>query len=131
MDPQDPQSWRRRSEPGNPVPRATRARSRDHGIRQVRRLSNWTAVALVAATAATAGYFARAHPAIQQSAPVTGSHSTVPRTSSGAPCITVPVAVSGGSGVTTPSPAPSCVPGTGGQTGPTVVYVKQGEDRGD
>jgi hypothetical protein len=132
MDPQDPPSWRRLPGPGGPASEEARTRSRDHGIRQVRRLSNWTAVALVAATAVTAAYFARAQPGPQQPASVSGAHSPVARTSPGAPCVTVPVAVSGGSGVTTTTvPAQSCAPGTGGGTRPPVVYVKQGEDRGD
>lgn len=131
MDPQDQPSRRRLRGPGDPAPQQARARSRDHGIRQVRRLSNWTAVVLVAATAVTAGYFARAHPGTQQPASVTGASSQVPRTIPGAPCVTVPVAVSGGSGVTTSVPAQSCAPGAGGGTRPAVVDVKLGEDRGD
>lgn len=130
MEPQDPPSWRQLPGPGAPVPEEARARHRHHGIRQVRRLSNWTAVVLVTATAVTAGYFARAHPSTHQSISVTGSQSQVPHTSSGAPCVTTPVAVSGGSGVTTTVPTQSCAPGTGG-TRPAVVYVKQGEDGRD
>jgi hypothetical protein len=131
MDPQDPSSWRRLPGPGEPAPDEARARSRDRGLRHVRRLSNWTAVAMIAATAVTAGYFARVHPGPQQSAPVAGSHSQAPASSSGPPCVTVPVAVSGGSGVTsTTVPARSCPPGTGGAR-PAVVYVKPGEGRGD
>jgi hypothetical protein len=129
MDPQDP-SWRRLPGQGEPDLEA-RARSRDQGLRRVRRLSNWTAVALVAATAGTAGYFARAHPGAQQPASVTWSHSQAPASSAGRPCITRPVAVSGGSGVTTTVPVRSCAPGTSGVTPPTVIYVRPGEDRGD
>lgn len=131
MDPQDPPWWRRLPGPGDPAPQEARERRRDRGIRQARRLSNWTAVALVAATAVTAGYFARAHPGTQQPVSVTGASSQVPRTISGVPCVTVPVAVSGGSGVTTTVPAQSCAPATGGGTRPAVVYVNPGEDRGD
>jgi hypothetical protein len=132
MESADPPSWRRLPGPGAPVPDEARARSRYHGIRQVRRLSNWTAVVLVAATAVTAGYFAHApHPSAQQSIPLTGAQSQVPRTNSGAPCVTTPVAVSGGSGVTTTVPSRSCAQGTGGGNRPAVVYVKQGEGRGD
>jgi hypothetical protein len=136
MDPQNPSSWRRLPGPGQPDLEA-RARSRDHGLRRVRRLSNWTAVALVAATAGTAGYFARAsHPSAQQPASVSGTsvsgtHSQAPGASTGQPCVTTPVAVSGGSGVTTTVPARSCAPGTGGGTVPAVIYVRPGEDRGD
>jgi len=129
MDPQDLPS--RLPGPGEPAPQEVRARSRDRGLRHVRRLSNWTAVALVAATAVTAGYLARAHPGTQQPASVTRSHSQAPRSSTGQPCVSVPVAVSGGSGVTTTAPAQSCAPSTGGGARPAVVYVKPGEDRED
>jgi hypothetical protein len=131
MDPQDLPSWRRLPGPGEPAPREARARRRDRGLRHVRRISSWTAVALIAATAAGAGYFARAHPAAQQAAPVAGSHSQAPGPGTGQPCVTTPVAVSGGSGVTTTVPAQSCAAGPGGVTSPAVTYVKQGEDRGD
>jgi hypothetical protein len=131
MDPQDLSSWRRLPGPGEPASQEARARSRDRGLRHVRRLSNWTAVALVAATAVTAGFLARAHPGPQPPASVAGSHSQAPRSSTGQPCVSGPVAVSGGSGVTTTVPAQSCAPGTGGGARPTVIYVKPGEDRGD
>jgi len=62
MDHRDPSLWRRLPEPGDAVPEGQadggRPRARHYGLRQVRRLSNWTAAGLVAATAATAGYFA-------------------------------------------------------------------------
>ena len=136
MDPQDLSSRRRLPGPGEPAPQEARARSRDRGLRHVRRLSNVTAVALVAATAVTAGYFARAHQGTQQPASVAGSRSqALPQATpagTGQPCVSVPVAVSGGSGVTTTTvPAQSCAPGTGGGTRPTVIYVKPGEERGD
>ena len=130
MDPRDhPRSWRRLPGPGESPHAGTGPESRDRGLRYVRRLSNWTAAALVAATAATAGYFAwAAHPGTAQSATVTsGTQSQAP--SPGQPCVTVPVATSGGSGVTTMTPASACGPaGTG--TSPAVTYVKSGE-RGD
>lgn len=133
MDPQDPPPRRRLPrQPAESVPAPrVRARSRDLGIRYVRRLSNWTAVALVAATAVTAGYFARAQPGAQQSVAVAGPHSRAPGSGTGQPCVTVPVAVSGGSGVTSTVPAQPCGPGKSGGTRPAVIYVKQGEDRGD
>ena len=131
MDTQDSPSWRRLPEPGEPARQGARAPSRDRGLRHVRRLTSWTAVALVAATAATAGYFARAQPATQPPAPVAASHSQAPGSGTGQPCVTVPVAVSGGSGVTATVPKQSCAAGTGGATNPAVIYVKQGEDRGD
>jgi len=128
MDPQDPPS--RRQLPGEPGLEA-RKRSRDRGLRHVRRLSNWTAVALVAATAVTAGFFARAHPGTQQSASVAATHSSAPASTSGRPCVTTPVAVSGGSGITTTVPVQSCAPGTGGGVLPKVVYVKSHDGGGD
>ena len=108
---------------------STGPESRDRGLRHVRRLSTWTAAALVSATAVTAGYFARAaHPGTAQSATVTsGTQSQAP--SPGQPCVTVPVATSGGSGVTTTTPVRTCGPaGTG--TSPAVTYAQSGE-RGD
>lgn len=137
MDPQVPSS-RRLPGPGEPAMDETlasgeaRARSRDRGLRRVRRLSNWAAVALIAATAASAGYFARAQPGTKQSASVTGSHVPAQGSSAGQPCVSTPVAVSGGSGVktTAPAPAQSCAPGTNG-TRPAVSYVNSGEDRED
>jgi hypothetical protein len=130
MDPQDPSPWRRLPGPGQPDLEA-RAISRDRGLRRVRRLSNWTAVALVAATAGTAGYFARAQPSAQRPASVAGAPSQPAGSRPGQPCVTTPVAVSGGSGVTTTVPAQSCAPGTSGGNRPAVIYVKPAEDRGD
>jgi len=163
MDHRDPSLWRRLPGPEDAVPEGEadggRARARHRGLRQVRRLSNWTAVGLVAATAVTAGYFARASTSAstgtspQQAAPVSGPHSKVPASSSNKACATAvttaviaPVAVSGGSGVTgtvpgQPAPVPSqappvpgqtCAPGTRGGVPPTVVYGESHEnERGD
>jgi hypothetical protein len=131
MDPQGPSSWRRLPRPGEPAPQEVRARSRDRGLRHVRRLSNLTAVALVAATAAAAGYFANAHPGTPQATAAAGSHAQASRSGTGQPCVSVPVAVSGGSGVTTTVPARSCAAGGGGGARPPVIYVRPVEDRGD
>ncbi len=129
MDPHDT-SWQRLPGTGEPPAADPRAESRDRGFRHVRRLSNWTAAALVAATAVTAGYFARGatvSAARNATAVTAGSQSAAPGT--GQPCVTVPVATSGGSGVTTTTPVRTCGPaGTG--TRPVVIYVKSGE-RGD
>jgi hypothetical protein len=129
MDPQDTSSWRRLPGPGESPPAGTGPEGRDRGIRRVQRLSNWTAAALVAATAVTAGFFARAaHPGTARPATVaTGAQSRAP--SPGQPCVTVPVATSGGSGVTTTTPVRTCGP-AGNGTRPVVIYVKSGE-RGD
>jgi hypothetical protein len=77
--------------------------SRDDGVRRVRRMSNWTAAALIAAAAVTSGYFAHATTA---AAPGTSSSGTVSNGQPGTsvtghkPNLTHPVATSGGSGVT-------------------------------
>jgi hypothetical protein len=128
MDPQDPSSWRRLPGLGEPFPDEPRTGSRDRGIRHVRSLSNWTAAALVAATAVTAGYFGRASATAPRPAAVTGAQSQAPN--SHQPCVTAPVATSGGSGVTTTVPAPSCATGTNG-TRPAVVYAHSDDGRGD
>ncbi len=133
MDHRDPSLWRRQPGPEDAVPEGQaggeRGRARHRGLRQVRRLSNWTAAGLVAATAVTAGYFAHASTSTstststsgspQQAAPVSGSHPKAPAAGSKHACttavttaVTAPVAVSGGSGVTAtvpsqPAPAPS------------------------
>jgi hypothetical protein len=76
------------------------ARARASGIRRVRRASNRTAAALVAAVAAATGYFAHHQPA---TAPATSSVTTVPGgTAAGPhkPSLNTPVTTSGGSGVT-------------------------------
>jgi hypothetical protein len=111
---------------------------RARGLRQVRRWSNGTAAALIAATALTTGYFARAAAAPaagsaalaagQQGAgqagtgqPVTGQPVT--GTGKGQPCVSVPVATSGGSGVTRQTVIRSCGTGSGTGSGAPVVIV--------
>ncbi len=154
MDRRDPSLWRRLPGPGDAVPEvpagSERARARHRGLRSVRRLSNWTAVGLVAATAVAAGYFARASTSAstsasaQQATPVGGARSKAPASGLKQACttaVTVPVAVSGGSGVTVtvPSrPAPvtgqatvpgqTCAPGTGSGAPPAVVYQESHEN---
>ena len=127
MNPQDQSAWGRLPGPGEPPSAGRGPESRDRGIRYVRRLSNWTAAALVAATAVTAGYFARTTGHAPPAPTVAGAQSGV--ASSRQPCVTVPVATSGGSGVSTQLPVRTCGPaGTGSR--PVVIYVKSGE-RGD
>jgi hypothetical protein len=120
MDHQDPSPQRRPPGPGQPGLDEARAASRDRGLRRVRRLSNWTAAALIAATAATAGYFAHGRAATSPAAAVAGARAQAP--GSHQPCVTVPVATSGGSGVTTTTVPSSCATGQMG-TRPPVVYV--------
>ena len=94
----------------------SRGGTRDAGVRRVRRVSNWTAAALIAGVAAATGYFAH-HPA--PAAPATTSVTGVPgsttsgvpgSTTSGVPgsttagvqkpSLSAPVVTSSGSGVT-------------------------------
>jgi hypothetical protein len=148
MDHGDPSPWRRLPGPGDAVPEeqagGERARARHRGLRHVRRLSSWTAAGLVAATAVTACYFARASTGVspQQATAVSGSQSKAPAVGSSPACtaaVAAPVAVSGGSGVTTPVPSPTipvpgqtCLPGAGGGAGPAVVYREPHEnEKGD
>lgn len=129
MDHQDPSQRRQLPGPGDPGSEEARTVRRDRGIRHVRRLSNWTAAALIAATAITAGYFARAGagaPAGPQSAVAAGAKSQA--RGSHQPCVTAPVATSGGSGVAA-APAPSsCAPVPNGSRLPVVPVYSRGEE---
>ena len=120
------------------------ARTRARGLRQVRRWSNGTAAALIAATALTTGYFARASastgaaatagaPAAAGAAGAAGA-SGQPGAAAGArqPCVSVPVATSGGSGVTKQTVIRSC--GTGGGSAgsvPAVITTGRSGEGGD
>ena len=116
-------------------PRGRTAPGRARGLRQVRRWSNGTAAALIAATALTTGYFARASgpaaagqpaqaaAAAGQPAQVAGPHQ---------PCVSVPVATSGGSGVTRQTVIRSCGTGGGGSTSaPVVITTGRSGEGGD
>jgi hypothetical protein len=75
---------------------------RDTGVRQSRRISNWTAAALVAGVAASAGYFA--HTAMSPAGTTSGTSATGTVTGTGIatgqkPSVTHAVVTSGGSGV--------------------------------
>ena len=146
MDHRDPSLWRRLPGPGDAVPEeqaaSERARARHRGLRHVRRLSNWTAAGLVAATAVAAGYFAHASAGPQQASSVSGSQPKPQASSSSRACttaVTAPVAVSGGSGVTatvpsqaTPVPGQACAPGTGSGAPLTAAYPEPYEnEKGD
>jgi hypothetical protein len=80
---------------------------RDAGVRYTRRMSNWTAAALVAAVAGTTGYLAHAIPATTSSTSggttTTGATHGGKSTSTGfapaSPAVSGPVVTSGGSGV--------------------------------
>ncbi len=114
-------------------PPAARARAR--GLRQGRRWSNGTAAALIAVTVVTTGYFARA----SHSAAVAASAASAAGVAGGQPgtaasthqpCVSVPVATSGGSGVTSQTVIRSCAPGTGTSV-PTVITTGQTHEGGD
>jgi len=103
------------------------------GLRQVRRWSNWTAAALIGATALTTTYFARstvtAAPAVSVPLGTAGAASRlgpggVPGT--GRPCVYVPVATSGASGVRAQTSVLSCGPGTGTPAGLSPAQVSGG-----
>ena len=85
----------------------SRGGTRDAGVRRVRRVSNWTAAALIAGVAAATGYFAHhtapAAPATTAVTGVTGGTAGVPgSTTAGVqkPSLSAPVVTSSGSGVT-------------------------------
>ena len=132
MDRHDPSPRSRLPGPGEPGLDEARAAARDRGLRQVRRLSNWTAAALLTVTGITAGYFAHTAARAPLAATTAGGKSQAP--GSQQPCVSVPVAISGGSGVA-PAPVPaassasSCATGPAG-TRPPVVYADSAE-RGD
>ena len=127
-------------QPQDPAPARTRAR----GLRQVRRWSNGTAAALIAATVVTTGYFARTSvsatsagngAAVAVSGPGAagrpGAGQPGTGTGPGRPCVSVPVATSGGSGVTRQTMIRSC--GTGGTGGgvPVVITTGRSGEGGD
>ncbi len=104
---------------------------RRDGVRRVRHVSNWTAAALIAATAVTTGYLARGS-LTTGTASTGGQASTAGTQASGThkACVTVPVATSGGSGVTRQAPVTTCRSGAAG-SGPVVVYVTRPANSGD
>lgn len=73
---------------------------RDVGVRQTRRISNWTAAAAIAGVAAGAGYFAHMAATPAGTAASNGATSSgVAGTSAQKPSLTHPVVTSGGSAV--------------------------------
>lgn len=122
---QDPRTDNRL--PGRDGPAMT---GRARGLRQVRRWSNGTAAALIAATVLTTGYFARASvpgtPAAAVAAGAAGQPG--PAASTHQPCVSVPVATSGGSGVTRQTVVRSCGTGT---SVPAVISTGRTQERGD
>ena len=91
--------------PQDPAVPGTAVTGRARGLRQVRRWSNWTAAALIAASVLTTGYFARASQHGRSGTAVAPAaarrdRQPVPLRARQQPCVSVPVATSGGSGVT-------------------------------
>ena len=135
-DHQDTAGYQRLPRPDAPDPPDDPAarhgyQARDRGVRRARRVSNWTAAALIAGVAATTGYFAHAS---QPAAPAAGA-TTGPATTGAAgtatagtatagtgahkACPAAPVATSGGSGVTvTRPPSGNCAGGNSGTVRP-------------
>ena len=81
------------------------ARTRDDGIRRVRRMSNWTAAALIVGTGAATA--ALAHQAVPATVPAaitssaaTGAGAAVTTNGTSGPQVTHSVATTSGSGVT-------------------------------
>lgn len=96
--PQPPGDWRDAGYRGG-EPRG--ADYREHGVRGSRRVSNWTAAALIAGVAATTGYLAHAIPAgSTQSGTTTNQAGKSAAVTPAAPATQHPVATSGGSGAT-------------------------------
>lgn len=127
---QDRQAARRLPGAEGPFPGTGAGRAgagRASGLVQVRRWSNWTAAALIAATALTTGYLARA--SVQAAAPAAATSVAGATVGTHQPCISVPVATSGGSGVTSQTVVQSC--GTAGTNAPVVAGAGQAASRQD
>ena len=128
----DHEGYQRLPRPGPPypddlsVPRQP-AMPREGGVRRVRRISNWTAAALIAGVAATTGYFMHAGQPAGPAAGTTPGTAGTATTGTGAhkACPAAPVATSGGSGVAMAVPASgNCAGGGSG----TVTPVWSGRD---
>jgi len=97
LDPPAEDDWAARS-----AGRRRAVERRDTGVRQTRRISSWTAAALVAGVAASAGYFV--HTATTPAGTTSSTSTTGTVTGTGTatgqkPSVTHAVVTSGGSGV--------------------------------
>ena len=104
---------------------------RARGLQQVRRWSNWTAAALMAATVVTTGYFARtSHPAAAAALAAGTALGAGAGTAAGPhqPCVSVPVATSGGSGVTRQTVVRSCGTGSSATVAVSMGRTSEGGD---
>ena len=130
QQPQDPRDARRRPGADRPSVPGHAMTGRARGLRQVRRWSNGTAAALIAATVLTTGYFARPSAPGTPAAAVAAGAASQPGTAAGPhqPCVSVPVATSGGSGVTKQTMVRSCGTGT---SIPVVISTGRAQERGD
>ncbi len=137
QDPQDRQDAagrRRLSGTDKPPGAGWSPAGRRDGLRRVRHMSNWTAAGLIAATVVTTGYLARG--SLMTGTPSAAARASAANAASAAApgthksCVTVPVATSGGSGVTRQAPVTKCSSGTAG-SGPVVIYVTRPSNGGD
>ena len=128
QQPQDPRDARRRPGADRPSVPGHAMTGRARGLRQVRRWSNGTAAALIAATVLTTGYFARASVPGTPAAAVAAGAASQPGLAAHQPCVSVPVATSGGSGVTKQTVVRSCGTGT---SAPVVISTGRAQERGD
>ena len=87
QQPQDPRDARRRPGADRPSVPGHAMTGRARGLRQVRRWSNGTAAALIAATVLTTGYFARASAPGTPAAAVAAGAASQPGTAAAAPAV--------------------------------------------
>lgn len=101
LGPEDYQGWAGQGDTAHSqaVARGSAAARRDAGLRMTRRLTTWTAAALIAGVAASVGYFAQ-HPATTVGAGSVATTSGAAAVNGHKPAIGHPVVTSGGSGVT-------------------------------
>jgi hypothetical protein len=123
----DPGGWVPLPESGEPRP-AERARAGRDGLRPARRVSNWTAAALIVGSGTAAVALAhQAFPAAAPTAsgPLAGAGAPAGAPAAGAPQVTHSVATTSASGVTT-------ITTTRTINGKTIVtQVRTGHPRGD
>jgi len=123
----DPGGWVPLPESGEPRP-AERAGAGRDGLRQARRVSNWTAAALIVGSGTAAVALAhQAFPAAAPAAsgPLAGAGAPAGAPAAGAPQVTHSVATTSASGVTT-------ITTTRTINGKTIVtQVRTGHPRGD
>jgi anti-sigma factor RsiW len=95
LDPQGDDDWTT----STPAARRQAVTRRDAGVRQTRRISAWTAAALVAGVAASAGYFAHTAATLATGGTSATSVNGAVGATGQKPSLMHPVVTSGGSGV--------------------------------